>query len=120
MKQNKKNILVLLLLTLLLGAFPASAQWSTSGYSGLGLPGGTIYNIIQTLMKWLLAIFSLVAIIGFTISGIMYLTAAGDEDQQQRAKKAMYYSIIGVVVGLSGLVIFVAVDTMLKGSSTTF
>jgi len=126
MKQNKKNISAIFFLTLLLLAFPVYAQntgiggWNPSNYASVGLPGGHIYDIISYLMKWLLGIFGFVAIIGFVISGIQYLTAAGDEEQQKKAKKAMYYSIIGVIVGLSGLVIVVAVDTMLRASSSTF
>lgn len=82
-----------------------------------GLPGGSIFGIIENILYWLLAILSIVAIIGFIISGIMYLTAAGDETQAGKAKKAMLYSIIGVVVGLSGFVVFKAAQYMLSGSS---
>ena len=71
-------------------------------------------------MKWLLGILGFVAIIGFVISGIMFLISAGDEDRQKTAKKAMYYSITGVIVGLVGYVVLVAVEAMLQGSSTTF
>jgi hypothetical protein len=53
-----------------------------------------------------------VAVIGFVISGILYLVAAGDEDAQARAKRAMIYSITGVIVGMVGLVILYAVGRM--------
>jgi len=67
-------------------------------------------------MLWLLGVLGFVAVIGFVISGIMYLVAAGDEDRQQQAKRAMIYSITGVIVGLAGLVVIYAADTMLRGS----
>jgi multisubunit Na+/H+ antiporter MnhB subunit len=71
-------------------------------------------------MLWLLGLLGFVAVIGFVISGIMYLVAAGDEKRQENAKRAMYYSIIGVIVGLSGLVIVYAVINMLDVRTNQF
>ncbi|OGI25114.1 MAG: hypothetical protein A3J76_02720 [Candidatus Moranbacteria bacterium RBG_13_45_13] len=68
-------------------------------------------------MKWLLGIFGFLAIISFIISGIMYLTAAGDEDQQKKAKKQMQWSVVGVIVGLSGFIVIKAVDAWLRGNN---
>jgi glucose uptake protein GlcU len=68
-------------------------------------------------MLWLLGVLGFVAVIGFVISGIMYLVAAGDEDRQQQAKRAMIYSITGVIVGLAGLVILFAAQQLLGASS---
>jgi len=98
--------------------FPASvfAQWSTGTYAGYGLPVNSLYGIISGIMRWLLSIFGFFAIVGFVISGIMYLTAAGDEEQQKKAKRQMYWSIIGVIVGLVGLVIIFAVDNLLRAN----
>ena len=79
-----------------------------------------LYGAVQNLMQWLLGIFGFIGIIGFVIAGIWYLTAAGDETQIERAKKAMIYSIIGVIVGLIGLVIIFAVDKWLRGNSAIF
>ena len=89
------------------------------GLSGdsYGLPKGSILGIVDNILMWMLGILSAVALIGFIISGIMYLTAAGDETQAGKAKKAMLYSIIGVIVGLSGFVIYQAAMYMLNGQS---
>jgi len=90
------------------------AQWIPESYAITGLPGGSVYDIIFNLMMWILAIFGFVGIIGFAISGIMYLTAAGSETQIEKAKTAMKWSIIGVIVGLVGLVIIFAVHNALN------
>lgn len=82
-----------------------------------GLPGGSIFGIVENILYWLLAVIGVVSIIGFIIAGIMYLTAAGDETQAEKAKSAMKYSIIGVIVGLSGFVVLQAVLYMLSGES---
>lgn len=97
----------------------ASAQWS-EGLNKAGsseLPADTLVNIITNLMFWILVIFGAMAIIGFVISGILYLTAAGDETKVDKAKNAMIYSIIGVLVALIGLVIVQAVNNWIGGSS---
>ena len=99
---------------------PGFCTVESGNYSGTGLPASPIYMILQTLMLWILGIFGFIAIIGFVISGIQYLTAAGDEEQQKRAKKAMYYSIMGVIVGLGGLIILNAATQMLGSYTPMF
>jgi hypothetical protein len=85
--------------------------------SGTGLPENSIMNIIKGIMNWLLALVGILGVIGFAIAGILYLTAAGDEDRIKTAKSAMTYSIIGVIIALLGLVIIRAAASMIGGSS---
>lgn len=85
-------------------AFPALAWAQFSAPSGTGLPANSVFSIVSNIMYWLLAIVGIVGVIGFAIAGILYLTAAGDEARIEMAKKAMLYSIIGVIVALAGLV----------------
>ena len=85
-----------------------------------GLQGTSLTVLIRNLMYWLFGILGFLAVIGFVISGVLYLTAAGDEDQISKAKNAMMYSIIGVIVAMLGLVIFTAVQNFFTGSNTTF
>lgn len=94
------------------------AQFTTP--TGTQLPTGGIKDILTGVMNWLLGIVGIFGVIGFVIAGILYLTAAGDEDQIARGKKAMIFSIVGVVVALLGMVIMGAVKTMLGGSEASF
>jgi multisubunit Na+/H+ antiporter MnhB subunit len=100
----------------------ASAQWQLgrSNAQSSGLPVDSIYSIIMRTMDWLLAILGFVGIIGFVIAGILYLTAAGNEEQIEKAKSAMMYSILGIVVALIGFVIIRAVEGWLTAGSTQF
>jgi len=82
-----------------------------------GLPSGSILEIIQNFLFWLLAIFGIAGIFGFVISGIMYLIASGDDDMIKRAKTGMTYSIVGIIVGLSGFVALQAINSWLSGSN---
>lgn len=92
----------------------------TSGLSGVDLPDGSIFNILKKGLSWLLAIFGIIAVIGFVISGIQYLTSGGSDEMIKTAKKNMTWSIVGVIVGLSGLVILQAIESWLGGSSDNF
>ncbi|MFZ2154000.1 MAG: hypothetical protein WAV16_02100 [Candidatus Moraniibacteriota bacterium] len=84
------------------------------------LPTGTVTSIVKNFMFWILAMVGFFGVIGFAIAGILYLTSAGEEDRIGTAKKAMTWSIVGVIVALLGVVIIKAADTMLKGETTTF
>jgi hypothetical protein len=84
---------------------------------GGSLPEGSIYDILSNFLYWLLAIFGIIGIIGFVVAGIIYLVSSGDDDMISRAKTAMRWSIIGVIVGLSGFVIMQAVALMLDAQA---
>jgi hypothetical protein len=84
---------------------------------GLPDPAGGIPVILTNLLKWLVIIFGVVAMIGFFISGIQYVVAAGNEGVMESAKRNMTYSIIGVIVGLSGYIIIRAIQAALTANS---
>jgi len=118
MKQTVKKIVwgagsAALLLPTLVGA-----QYVTP--VGTGLPANSIYNILNSGMKWLLGLVGIIGVIGFAIAGIMYLTAAGDEERIKQAKSAMMMSIVGVIVALIGLVALGAAQGLLGGTGVAF
>jgi len=84
------------------------------------LPEGSVTGIVSNIMTWMLGIVGFLGIIGFAISGILYLTAAGDEDRIATAKRAMTWSIVGVIVALLGVVIIKAANNMLGGEDSEF
>lgn len=93
----------------------ASAQsWAPSDAD---VPKGSIMDIVKNFMKWILIMVGLLGVIGFAIAGILYLTAAGDEERIKSAKRAMIFSIVGVVVAMLGLVIMNAAYKFLGGQS---
>lgn len=91
--------------------------------TGSGLASGSLKDIISNITKWILGVFGFLAIISFILSGTMYLmggSMTGEKKDVSGAKKQMQWSIIGVIVGLAGYVIIVAVNSLLGGSSTNF
>ena len=85
--------------------------------AGTGLPANSVFSIVSNIMNWLLRIVGVIGVIGFAIAGILYLTAAGEEGRIETAKKAMLFSIIGVIVALAGLVALQFASSMLGGES---
>lgn len=82
-----------------------------------GLSETSVLQIAINLMRWMLYLFGFLAIIAFVISGIQYLTAAGNMNMIETAKRNMKFSIAGVIVALAGLVIIVAIDALLRGTA---
>lgn len=101
-----------------------SSSTSKSGLTipvtGLPSPSGGIRAILVNVLVWILGIFGMLAILAFVVSGIQYFAAAGDEKMMETAKKNLVYSIIGVIVALSGFVIIQAIDSALRGYSAIF
>ncbi len=97
----------------------AGAQWGRglNNAEQSGLPGTSITQLIATLMNWLLAILGFIAIIAFVIAGILYLTAAGNQGQIDKAKSTMIAAITGVIVALLGFIVVRAVTQFLTGNS---
>ncbi|MCA9364678.1 MAG: hypothetical protein KC736_02190 [Candidatus Moranbacteria bacterium] len=113
--QKAKRVFYASSSTLLLVPAVAVAQFEVPGDTGLN--STPIWELINNLMLWLLLLVGFIAVIGFAISGVLYLTAAGDEDRIGQAKRAMIASIIGVIVALLGLVILSAVNTFYGGET---
>lgn len=99
-------------------ASPVSSGFNTSVTAGQAktLSNEPIFQIVSVWMNWLLGIVGVLAVLAFVISGILYLTAAGNEEQVEKAKSIMTSAIVGLVVALLGLIIVNAV-TGLMGAS---
>jgi type II secretory pathway component PulF len=77
----------------------------------------TFAQILSNFLTWLMSIFGILALIAFVISGIMYLTSAGNQDRIELAKKSMTYAILGVIVGMAALIAVQVINKILTASS---
>ena len=93
-----------------------SASAAVTLPSDTGLSSDDLTTVVTRLTNWILGIFGFLAIISFLVSGIMYFLAAGDDKAQEKAKKQMTWSIVGVVIGLAGLVVITAINLILGGT----
>lgn len=87
-----------------------------------GLPevDGGIPTLVTNVALWILGILGSLAVIGFAISGLQYITAAGSEDAMEKGKRNMMYSIIGVIIALSAVIIIKTIDMLLSGGGWWF
>jgi hypothetical protein len=103
-KKNKiKHILIIASLVILATPLLAMAQFNPLP-AGANVPSASSTGITANFMGWILGLVGFIGVLGFAASGILYLIASGDEGMIRHAKKAMKYSIIGVVVSISGLI----------------
>lgn len=65
----------------------------------------TLSAIAMNVLNFLLGILGVLAMVMLVIGGMMYLTSAGDEDRIDKGKKIFTYSLIGIVVAMSSLVV---------------
>lgn len=103
---------------------PDMTNWAIVGgvcvptTAGTGLSSATVSATLVTFMLWLLGILNILGILAFVISGIQYLTAAGDEDQARTAKRNMTYAVVGVAIALSSYMIITAIDRIFAGNAS--
>jgi len=70
-------------------------------YAGVITDAPPITSILLHILNFVLSLVGILGIIGLVVSGILYMTSAGDEEQMRLAKKALTYSILVVLVGLT-------------------
>ena len=73
-----------------------------------------IQEIIADVMDFLLTAIGMLAIVGFIIGGILYISAGGDMQKADKAKKAVFYSTIAIVVSGAALIILRQVIQILE------
>ena len=122
--ETAKNCVLAALIGLALGI--AAPAFLKQIYTILGtdttIPAGvgtslSLLQIASNVLSFLLTIIGILAIIMLVIGGIIYLTAAGNEDQIDRGKKIVKYSIIGILIALASLVLVKQVAGFFSDSS---
>ncbi len=69
--------------------------------------------ILVKILTFLLSTIGIVAILALVISGLMYITAAGDTTQITTAKKYTVTSVIGASIALAALIIVKQIASLL-------
>ena len=114
---KKIKILFSVLLLILLSPLAiVQADWiaGINKAGTFGLPNASVDTIVIEFLFWILAIFTILAVISFVITGIMFFTAGANTENAEKAKKMVTYSIIGITIGLSGYIIVGLIDYLLS------
>lgn len=105
--------------------FPAFVPIAVAQNQGIQLPqntglpepnnsgAGPIVNVLTTVMNWILAVFLILALISFVVTGIQYIFSFGGSIEN--AKNNFWYSVIAVLIVAGALVIVNTIDNLLKG-----
>jgi hypothetical protein len=62
------------------------------------LGGVGLIGILSRLVKTFLGLTGAIALLVFVYAGVMYMTAGGDDSQVTKAREAMKYAFIGLVL----------------------
>lgn len=63
--------------------------------------GGNIFDTYESIMNAVLMFVGAIAIIVIIVAGVMITTSAGDPGKVKKAKSAIVYALIGLVVTLA-------------------
>lgn len=116
---KKLALPVFLLIAVLFSANPAYADWINGmelARTFSGLPStNQVEDVVLNIMLWLLRLFTLIAVIGFVINGLMYILAGSSSALAEKAKKGVGFGIAGIAIGLAGYIVISQIDTLLAG-----
>ena len=101
--RNFSLLFILVLVPLIIVSWPlieVKAQPSGGIQDPLGGSGFT--TLIGNIIDWLADIGIGIAIIMIVYSGLLFMTAAGNEEKIAKAKKALIWSLIGLAVLITG------------------
>jgi hypothetical protein len=125
MKNLMKTINVLTIcLAVVLVAAPllAGAQFQLPDASSGGLGGGisgetSLTGLIFTIINIALALAGLIAVLFLIIGGFRYITAGGNSDSSESAKKIILNAVIGIIVVILSFVVVRVVANTLTSTS---
>ena len=76
-----------------------------TAHAGIISDAPTLTHVGINILQFLLSLVGILAIIMLVVSGAMYFFASGDMKMIARAKKSTTYSVVGIIISLSALVI---------------
>lgn len=92
----------------------AATPYSIENVGGsVGLGTADLKQTIVNIISWVLGILALVAVVMIIIGGFQWMTAGGNEEKIEKAKKVISAAVIGLIIVLLAwaIVIFVAGTT---------
>lgn len=89
------------------------AQLDTKGYDESLVSSTDLKEYILTIVDFALGFLGLIAVLIIIYGGILYVTAAGEDEKVGKAKKAIGYAAIGLLIVMGS---FAFVNTIIKGA----
>ncbi|MBU0731727.1 pilin [Patescibacteria group bacterium] len=83
--------------------------------TNIGLGEASPEDIVVNIINWILGILALIAVIMILVGGFKWMTAGGNEEKVEGAKKLLIAAVIGLVIILAAWGISVyAIDRLLN------
>ena len=76
---------------------------------------GDAVSIVTNILEAVFGITAILATVVIIIGGVMYMTSRGSEDKVKRAKDAILYAVIGLIVSIAAYAIVNFVLNNVKG-----
>lgn len=89
------------------------AQLSTEGYNKELVASTDLREFVIKIVNFALGFLGLIAVIIVIYGGVLYVTAAGEEEKTQTGKKAITYAVVGLLIIMGS---FAFVNTIIKGA----
>ncbi len=104
---SKQKLFLLLIPIFLFATTIAQAQGIQVPTSGeTGLPDGSVAEVLNTILNWLLMIFVIIATISFVVTGLQFIFSfGGASGSEAQAKKNFTYTIIAIFIVGGSLII---------------
>jgi hypothetical protein len=83
----------------------------------LGLGSADLQETVIAIIQWILGLLGLVAVIMILIGGFKWMTAGGNEEKIESAKKLLTSAIIGLVIVLLAWAIVIFALGVLQNTS---
>lgn len=102
------------------GYDPSNLGWQRGmdlATMGSGVSTRTADEVVFSVLYWITGILLIISVLAFIVSGVMYITAAGNPEQVKKATDMVKWSIVGIVVAVLGYTIVAQIDSLLKGES---
>lgn len=118
----KKIILKASILSILGGIMPLAARALTvdPNLGGtLGLGTAELTTSVIYIIQWVLGLLGLIAVIMIIVGGFKWMTAGGDEEKIESAKKLLTAAVIGLVIVLLAWAIVIFVAGALNNATNT-
>ncbi len=83
-----------------------------------GIPNSDLNQIILNITNWVLGFVTILAVLFLIWGGLQYLTAAGNEEQVEKAKSTITYALLGLIVAAIAYAAVVVVVNYFIGATT--
>lgn len=88
--------------------------------TGISAADLTAIAVIGNIVQWLVNLAGALAMFALVWGGIMYILSLGDDSRTQKAKKIIFWAIVGLlVIGLSRAIILLVLNNFIGGGAAS-